>query len=41
MAHLEFLNVGVAGLAAAVPHNIIKNYNISLNFKNLKLAFFQ
>jgi 3-oxoacyl-[acyl-carrier-protein] synthase-3 len=32
MAHLEFLNVGVAGIAATVPRNIINNYNYTAYF---------
>jgi 3-oxoacyl-[acyl-carrier-protein] synthase-3 len=32
MAHLEFSNVGVAGIAAAVPRNIINNYNYTTYF---------
>ena len=32
MAHLEFLNVGVAAIAAAVPRNIVNNYNYTAYF---------
>jgi 3-oxoacyl-[acyl-carrier-protein] synthase III len=32
MAYLEFENVGIAGIAAAVPHTIINNYNYTTYF---------
>jgi 3-oxoacyl-[acyl-carrier-protein] synthase III len=32
MANLSFKNIGISGLAAAVPHNTIDNYNYTLHF---------
>src|ERR1035437_9202382 len=32
MAYLEFNNVGVAGIAAAVPHTVINNYEYTTYF---------
>ena len=32
MAYLEFKNIGISGLAAAVPSNIIENYNYTEHF---------
>lgn len=32
MAYLEFKNIGIAGMAASVPHNIIDNYKYTTYF---------
>ena len=32
MANLSFTNIGITGLAAAVPKNTIDNYNYTLFF---------